>query len=319
MNCPLPLVCPVIGKSIQVTNIHASLLLLTVLDAREIRSPTKGEWVTYQSKPFICKFQYNFKDHIVLMTITSEQIEGLHDSQILTNNIANKANEFFCNLKSSHAKKKVPFFVTWSRPSALFVMDGLLKNQWINRCVHKLVITAPHVVNTDGKLCKERDMCDSLALEAAYIFSDKIKASFGGHFCEVIEGDMNRSSTIDLNRRASRYTTAFREKIRSKINNGVFFLDMHSFPADYRWSTSKKEEEEEDAVLLVDQPEHAFLLSLFLKVRVLRGKGNDIQDEIHQKCPNCTSVLFECNESLKESAIKIFAENFVRFLTFLHP
>ena len=89
-------------------------------------------------------------------------------------------------------------------------------------------------------------------------------------------------------------------------------LDVHSFPPDYHWGA---QEEKEEVVLLVDDPEHSFVIQEFLKLSSLKAAGNDIQDEAHEL--GASSILVEVKEAIALSALKTLGKRWATFFRYV--
>jgi len=136
----------------------------------------------------------------------------------------------------------------------------------------------------------------------------KIAAALGsaGVKNEIVIGDVNRR-TLDLNRRESRYTADFRERIRQLVtersaDSRMFTLDIHSYPKHHEWAGTAGYPM---VFLYAGGPAPAWVGNMAALIRknidrgitIIDGIGpvNDIQDELHTL--GFEAVLLEFNES----------------------
>jgi len=136
-----------------------------------------------------------------------------------------------------------------------------------------------------------------------------------------IAGSINRT-IIDLNRLPSRYTTKFRNNIRTAIQsfistiqpndtkNIIYILDCHSFPPNTH-SFYNIRISEPDIAILFDNPNHLIYMDELIstmadnQIKATKhiGINNDIIDEFsHINDQNITliPVLIELNESIND-------------------
>lgn len=150
----------------------------------------------------------------------------------------------------------------------------------------RVLLTAPH-----GK-CPPRSTarrCDIVALER--MMQLKVELEKRGMECIVMLGTIYREQA-DLNRYPSRYTTKFRQDVRTILSDKQIdlLLDVHSFPSsDPNWS-------DYDLVMLKDTA-HTKLtaaISRCVGVPVFPGINNDIIDEATRF--NVEALLLEFRE-----------------------
>lgn len=181
----------------------------------------------------------------------------------------------------------------------------------------RILLTCPHAY------------CGNNSIDRNYFESE--------HFCDLIAEDMTNElytklsknnqvdieigktarPECDLNRIQCR-NTSFRRKISQKMQNFDLILDIHSYPSNSEYGAYQ-------AVILEDRPLsrdlssyslYQYLISNGINVGLLQGRGNDIEDESHEKGIDSFLIEFDEDMSLKfnQNLINLISE-WVRNLT----
>jgi len=192
----------------------------------------------------------------------------------------------------------------------------------------KVIITVPHNICKDGtnlfdltfkeSLEKKKNLvheCDFMASQAA-----KLIAKFvGKENTEIFFATVSRKECqkCDLNRKNRKL--GFRPKLRKYVfekifTERLFVLDVHSYPPTY------KKTRDLDCYLLDDDYPFKkysikfveFMKKSGVKIKILRGKNNDIMDEMREFGIPC--FLIEVNERLNKKELTEICELISKWL-----
>jgi len=161
-----------------------------------------------------------------------------------------------------------------------------------------IILTAPHAFCIE----KFERHCDRLAKKAAITISNTLsKNSLSSYLFlpNTLRSDCDLNRDICIN---NIYRKNIRKFLKENTNKILFTLDIHSFPKENtKWGMY-------DLVILDDDGFTDYSISLYkfckekgIKISLIAGKGNSIQDEM--RFLGYKNLLLEFKESLENSEI----------------